>query len=132
MKSSINVALRGRLRARQKVLETAIEILQRDDADAAGHATIQSESSTMLDAIGNEIAGELLLLSATLGRLDDGSYGRCADCGSDISESRLQRFMYAQLCEPCAERAGGEAGEADSANPIDEKIDELQRTLRSA
>ncbi len=40
----------------------------------------------------------LVEIDAALGRIDDGSYGICADCGGPIGEERLLAVPYATLC----------------------------------
>jgi RNA polymerase-binding transcription factor len=37
-------------------------------------------------------------IDAALGRIEDGSYGLCADCGGPIGEERLLAVPYATLC----------------------------------
>jgi len=36
-----------------------------------------------------------------LGRIDEGTYGKCALCGRQISEERLEAIPYARLCKEC-------------------------------
>lgn len=38
-----------------------------------------------------------------LGRLDDGTYGKCAFCGGDIARERLEAIPYVRLCIRCEE-----------------------------
>jgi DnaK suppressor protein len=33
--------------------------------------------------------------------VDAGTYGRCANCGKEIPEERLQAVPYAQFCVNC-------------------------------
>jgi DnaK suppressor protein len=40
----------------------------------------------------------LLEIDAALERIDDGTYGLCADCGAPIGEERLLAVPYATLC----------------------------------
>ena len=47
---------------------------------------------------------ELQEIDAALGRIDDGSYGACADCGNDISQARLNATPAARRCLPCQEK----------------------------
>jgi RNA polymerase-binding protein DksA len=42
-------------------------------------------------------------IDAALARVNDGSYGRCADCGKPIGEERLDALPYAPLCRTCAD-----------------------------
>ncbi len=37
-------------------------------------------------------------------RLNDGTYGICADCGVEVSEKRLQAVPFAKLCVECQSR----------------------------
>lgn len=40
-------------------------------------------------------------IDAALGRIDEGSYGRCGRCGGSIGEERLEAMPYATLCIEC-------------------------------
>jgi DnaK suppressor protein len=40
----------------------------------------------------------LVEIDAALGRIEEGSYGLCADCGGLIGEERLLAVPYATLC----------------------------------
>ena len=44
---------------------------------------------------------ELMAIDATRGRLADGSYGECDDCGCEIPFERLQAQPTALRCVPC-------------------------------
>ena len=39
---------------------------------------------------------------AALERIDDGTFGRCQQCGGDISDQRLEAIPYALYCFACA------------------------------
>jgi DnaK suppressor protein len=39
-----------------------------------------------------------------LGQLDAGTYGRCFQCGVEISETRLLALPFAVRCKTCEER----------------------------
>jgi len=43
----------------------------------------------------------LQLIEAALKRIEDGTYGRCMDCGADIPEARLEAKPYAACCVDC-------------------------------
>ena len=38
---------------------------------------------------------------AALARIDDGSYGRCVDCGNEIPQPRLEARPATPRCVPC-------------------------------
>lgn len=44
---------------------------------------------------------ERQLIENALTRLEEGSYGLCADCGEEISEKRLAALPFATLCVEC-------------------------------
>ena len=39
-----------------------------------------------------------------LRRLEEGTYGSCADCGTEITEARLRALPFASLCITCQEQ----------------------------
>ena len=41
-------------------------------------------------------------IDAALGRIDDGTYGVCTNCGKPIGEERLEALPWAELCIDCA------------------------------
>ena len=42
-------------------------------------------------------------LRSAIERLDNGSYGKCADCEEEISPKRLKALPWAELCIDCQE-----------------------------
>jgi RNA polymerase-binding transcription factor DksA len=40
-----------------------------------------------------------------LGRLDEGAYGRCVDCGRELPDERLEVRPEAERCVDCQQRA---------------------------
>lgn len=62
----------------------------------------QLEDREVVDALGNEARQELDKISATLQRMDDGDFGRCAECGAEIARARLTALPYATQCIDCA------------------------------
>jgi DnaK suppressor protein len=44
-------------------------------------------------------------LDEALRRLEEGSYGRCQTCGSQIQEGRLKAIPFALRCRDCQEQA---------------------------
>ena len=47
---------------------------------------------------------ELAELDRAIGRLDDGTYGYCAQCGAPIAPERLEALPATTTCIRCAER----------------------------
>jgi DnaK suppressor protein len=48
---------------------------------------------------------ELRAIEAALRRIQEGSYGECRECGTDISPARLKALPTAELCVDCAAAA---------------------------
>ena len=42
-------------------------------------------------------------INAALGRLDEGTYGNCYECGEEIAEARLRALPFAVRCKDCEE-----------------------------
>lgn len=47
---------------------------------------------------------ELKKIDSALGRIKDGTYGICAECGGSISKKRLKAIPFATICINCAEQ----------------------------
>lgn len=47
---------------------------------------------------------ELGQINRALERMEEGGYGRCAQCGRSIEPQRLQALPYAETCLDCAHR----------------------------
>lgn len=60
---------------------------------------------------------ELRALEAALGRLDEGSYGHCAACGTDIDPARLRINPAAERCTACQS-----VHEKTHAHPAESKL----------
>jgi DnaK suppressor protein len=81
------------------------------DADQVKDAEEQS-----VDDLFQEVDFALMQMkSETLGKIDEamrrlerGSYGACAECGSEIAEARLKALPFATLCRVCQERQEAE------------------------
>jgi DnaK suppressor protein len=91
-------------------------------------ARLRDEMSSSLDAIREEVhvpgednqepsegldkelaleatqAGIHDLVVAALQRIEDGTYGRCLDCGADIPDERLNAVPYTEYCIRCERR----------------------------
>ena len=71
-----------------------------DEADA-GTKTFEREHEMSL---ANNSRDLLLQVERALQRLDEGTYGRCENCGNPIPKARLQAFPRATLCVSCKQR----------------------------
>jgi RNA polymerase-binding protein DksA len=96
---------RDQLRARiqQEIREEGTLVSERDpelEELAARHGL-----ADLLDRFGARDLRELARIDAALGRVDEGSYGRCTACGDPISIDRLLALPEAELCTDCQETA---------------------------
>jgi DnaK suppressor protein len=72
-------------------IPTDREELGSDDADQELTVDLLGSDEDILDQI-----------EAAIQRIEDGSYGRCEECGAKIPKSRLDAIPYAAECERCA------------------------------
>ena len=68
--------------ADQHLADTATETVEREIGN-----TLEEHDERVLDAI-----------DAALRRMDDGTYGKCVNCGAPIPEERLEAMPWATLC----------------------------------
>ncbi|MEE4660705.1 MAG: TraR/DksA C4-type zinc finger protein [Halieaceae bacterium] len=73
-------------------------------SDFAEQAT-ERENDDVLEEIGKETQQSIAHVRAALHRIEDGTYGSCANCGEDIAEQRLDAIPEATHCVRCADRA---------------------------
>jgi len=66
-------------------------------ADGGEALTSAERNQALLDSL----AGQRAQVVAALGRLDDGSYGRCTSCGVELPDERLEARPEAALCVRC-------------------------------
>ena len=75
----------------------------RDDEHDPDGATVAFEQSLAAGLLAQAVA-YLAEVDAALGRLADGSYGRCDQCGRHISRERLAALPAARSCTLCTVR----------------------------
>lgn len=74
-----------------------------DEHDPEG-ATL-SEEWARIAGLDAEAEAELLAIDRALARLDDGTYGVCADCGKRIPVARMRVRPTATKCVACASKS---------------------------
>ncbi len=80
--------------------ETTEESTQ-DIADKA----VSSYTREFLYSLSDNDRNTLLQIDQAIGRIDDGTYGTCMNCGSSLSEKRLNAVPWAPHCVECQELA---------------------------
>jgi RNA polymerase-binding transcription factor DksA len=82
----------------------------RDGADVSAKR-VQEMDHARLDQVRNDLDD----VDAALGRLEEGTYGRCEACGQPIGHERLEVLPAARYC--LRHQRVGEAGDAPAAPP---------------
>jgi DnaK suppressor protein len=80
--------------------ETTEESTQ-DIADKA----VSSYTREFLYSLTDGERGTLLQIDEAIGRVDDATYGLCANCGQSMAEKRLTAVPWAPYCVDCQELA---------------------------
>jgi RNA polymerase-binding transcription factor DksA len=107
--------LRARLRG--DLDQMTDEALRRDNGGGTGNlsnvplhmadlGTDNYDQEFTLGLIENE-QETLELINEALARMENGTYGQCAECAEPISRPRLQAIPYARHCIRCARKLEG-------------------------
>ena len=99
--------LKYELEARLAGLEARLSNIKRDVTQAhSGDSAEQAqerENDEVVDAIGNETALSISIIQAALGRIENGTYGACNQCGESITQERLKAIPEATRCLNCVQ-----------------------------
>jgi RNA polymerase-binding transcription factor DksA len=113
--SAERAALEAKLRARQRELrgEVAAQLKTQDDPRLVGlrnrmedtddWAVADAMASMDISLVSRDLA-VLAEIEGALGRLADGTYGECVDCGTEIPYARLAAYPAAIRCVACQSR----------------------------
>ena len=74
------------------------------DHNFADTSQVSAERSEAA-ALAGQLQDALAEVEAALGRLDEGTYGRCEACGKPIVDARLEAKPAARRCITCASRS---------------------------
>lgn len=96
------VILKAELMRRVDALDQDLRHALPMDSEEQATALENRDVQLALDA---EARTELVDIERALSRMDDGSYGVCIDCGSDIGAPRLDAQPFASRCITCAQAA---------------------------
>lgn len=100
--ASRKAGLESRLSAlRARLHEIEEELDSHDSKDWSEMAT-EREGDEVLESLGVGGQQEIRMIEAALARIDDGEYGICMKCGSEISEARLDLVPFTPFCATCA------------------------------
>ncbi|MDQ1394955.1 MAG: DnaK suppressor protein [Acidimicrobiaceae bacterium] len=73
------------------------------DSNFADSSQVTAERGEA-EAIATNLREALEDVEHALAKFDDGTYGRCEDCGGEISEARLEAMPAARVCMNCASK----------------------------
>jgi DnaK suppressor protein len=92
--------IQDKLRTLRETLPNEITNV-RDAEEQSVHDFVQDVELALM-----EMKSETLQkIDDALRRLEEGTYGTCAECGNEISEARLRALPFADLCISCQEMA---------------------------
>jgi DnaK suppressor protein len=88
--------------------DTSLEKIPNDNGD---RSEMDRETDTNI-TMAQRHAAELEEIDAALGRIAEGTYGECEECGGDIGAARLEAQPTARLCIECQQRLEQRPGAA--------------------
>ena len=88
---------------------------QRLDVQDAEEQAVTDFAKDMEFALVQMKADTLGRIDEALHRLDDGTYGQCAECGTEITAARLKALPFAVLCRDCQEQEETRTAEESKA-----------------
>lgn len=95
------------LEAKLKVLESRVDriddnLSQPHDPDWADKGS-DLEGDEVLEEVGEMAQESMAKIRMALSKIDNGTYGVCAECGEKVSANRLEALPYASKCIDCSE-----------------------------
>lgn len=81
-----------------------------DEPSYSNHLADEGTSTYLQEAnlaLERHLQNELAAVEAALERLEEGTYGRCENCGGEIGRERLEALPTATLCITCKSRREG-------------------------
>jgi DnaK suppressor protein len=85
------------------VLRGEHHLVRGGDAEAGDAGSYLTEADRSAAAVQTALAQRAEVIAA-LARMDEGSYGRCVDCGALVPEARLEARPATARCVPCQAR----------------------------
>lgn len=90
----------GELQARLQEIDAELDSHQSKDWE---ELATERESDEVLEHEGALGKAEIAKITAALGRMDEGEFGYCVKCGSEIGAERLDVVPATPFCRACAE-----------------------------
>ena len=100
------IAAKDRLQATLAELEARLTYISRDLSEPPSpdweELAVEKEDDEALEHQAGLVQCEIASVQRALGRIEDGTYGRCVRCGEEIASERLEARPEAALCISCA------------------------------
>ena len=103
--------IQSKLRSRRETLPAEVAEVK-DPEEQSVHDFVQDVELALMEMKSETLAK----IDEAMIRLEQGTYGTCAECGQEIAEARLQAVPFALLCRDCQQR---EEEVRDEANRSD-------------
>lgn len=92
------LARRDELTQDVKRYDAAVLDSQVAEVGDAGDAAVSDQAKSVDADLSSTANGNLGLVDDALKRIDNGSYGKCIDCGEDIPPARLEAVPWTPYC----------------------------------
>jgi DnaK suppressor protein len=102
----IRAGLEERLQSLRERLDEMNETLREPEDDDFEEQAADLDDDDVLESLSRAGRTEANLIAAALKKIDEGAYGKCADCGQDIAPGRLRALPEAERCLSCAQNFG--------------------------
>ena len=89
----------GALNVRLHEIEDELDSHQSKDWE---ELATEREGDEVLERLGVSGQAEIARIRAALKRMDEGTYGVCVTCGTEISQERLDLVPWTPFCKRCA------------------------------
>jgi DnaK suppressor protein len=97
---------RARLLAEGRSTSTTAVVARRDEPNDYGDMSEQSHEEWLFLNRNRATNDQLKQINEALQRINEGTYGVCAECEKPISPKRLQAVPWAKYCVACEEQRG--------------------------
>jgi DnaK suppressor protein len=102
--STALIKLREELEERLRKTHRHMAREERVSADFS-EQSVERGNDELVQVLDQEGRAELKLITKALARIEEGTFGRCTACGSQINSERLRALPYSDHCISCAEKA---------------------------
>ena len=96
----------ARLLAEGRSTSTTAVVARRDEPNDYGDMSEQSHEEWLFLNRNRATNDQLKQINEALQRINEGTYGICAECEKPISPKRLQAVPWAKYCVACEEQRG--------------------------